>query len=439
MNSAIGSRTPPPHLVDIKSPRPQSMGPPQSINPRLLSHRQTSRSHNHGSIDTIPELRRFNSSGTKSSVKMTPHQTASQSYVSSDTIPLRRERETMKDLSDFLMSYDPPAHNLVAPPQATPRKKFGLLRRKQKRVPKSNQFLKLPDTAIAAKTRQGVQYIAISIPLEHDYLGQMPTPPEPGSKLERAPTHDTVPVVVYKPVYNAGQSMTPPPDSPVLERKTSISKRSTWGPGTLTKVITKPGSEEIVLQNGYIQRTSQVYTPTGSIYHDASETRSRPHSSKTIPSSGPPLKVSLTDNCRANSLNSVSRPILWRHRSDGPLRVINRTPSPDVKPTYQTHKIVKSISTIHSVATTGTGIRQSLKSTPDSINTNSSMPAIFGTAETIDLQSFIGTTPGPSLASPQSEKIVQFPAIGSEEPGNVPANQATSPITISSPQKSAKW
>ncbi|EDO03116.1 predicted protein [Sclerotinia sclerotiorum 1980 UF-70] len=237
---------------------------------------------------------------------MTPHQPSSQIYGFSDTIPPQHERETMKDLSDFLISYDPPAHNLVAPPQATLRKKFGLLRRKWKREPKPNQFLKLPDTAIAAKTRQGVQYIAISIPLEYDYLGKMQIPPEPPSGFERAPTLDRMPAVVYKPVHGVRQSMTTPLDPPVLEGKTSISKRSTWGPGTLTKVITKPGSEEIVLQNGYIQRTSQVYTPTGSIYNDALETRPRPHSPKTIPTPVSPLKVSLTVDCRANSLSSES-------------------------------------------------------------------------------------------------------------------------------------
>ncbi|CAD6445599.1 756ff0c0-806b-46b9-a6b3-8dc792daca37 [Sclerotinia trifoliorum] len=370
MNSAIGSRTPPPRLVDIKSTRPQSMGPPSFINPRLLSRRQMSRPHNHGLIDTVSELRRVNSPGTKSRAKITPHQPTSQGYGFSDTIPPKRERGTMKDLSDFLMSYDPPAHNLVAPPQATARKRFGLLRRKQKREPKPNQFLKLPDTAIAAKTRQGVQYIAISIPLEHDYLGKTQTPPEPASRFERAPALDRVPVVVHKPVYDAGQLAKASHDPPMLGSKTSISKRSTWGPGTLTKVITKPGSEEIVLQMDIFSEL---------------------------------------------------------------VRVVNRTPSPDVKSTHQTHKIVKSISTIHSVATTGTGIRQSLQSRPDSINTNSSMPAVFGTAETIDLHNFRGTTARPSL---QSEKIVQLPAVGSAEPGNGLANQATRPIAISSPNSS---
>ncbi|TGO46455.1 hypothetical protein BCON_0323g00010 [Botryotinia convoluta] len=432
MNSVTNSKTPPPRLVDIKPLRPQSMGTPSSINPTLLSRRRTSRSHNHGTIDTVPELRRFNSSGTKSSGRTRPRQTTSQSYESLDTASPRRERETMKDLSEFLMSYDPPAHNLVALPQTTPRKKFGLLRRKQKKESKSNQFLKLPDTAIAAKTRQGVQYIAISIPLEHDYLGRFLTPPETTLKLARVPTPDRSPVVIPKPGYNVGDSSTPPPELPVLDRTTSTSNRNTWGPGTLTKVVTKPGSEEVMLQNGYIHRTSQVYTPTGSIYHDAPETRPRPHSSKAFPSPGPSFNIAPTDNPRANSLNSVNRPILWSNRSDGPLRVINRTPSPDIKPSYQTHKVIKSISTMHSIATTGTNIRHSLKSTPDSFNTNSSAQAVFGTAETIDLQSFRGT-PRPSIASPGSENIIQFPTSSTVEAEGIFRNQATTPAKISSP------
>lgn len=408
------------------------MGTPSSINPTLLSRRRTSRSHNHGTIDTVPELRRFNSSGTKSSGRTRPRQATSQSYGSMDTTSPRRERETMKDLSEFLMSYDPPAHNLVALPQTTPRKKFGLLRRKQKKESKSNQFLKLPDTAIAAKTRQGVQYIAISIPLEHDYLGRLPTPPETTSNLARVPTPDRSPVIIPKPGYNVGDSSTPRPELPVFSRTTSTSNRNTWGPGTLTKVVTKPGSEEVMLQNGYIHRTSQVYTPTGSIYYDAPESRPRPHSSKAFSSPGPSFRIAPTENSRANSLNSVNRPILWSNRSDGPLRVINRTPSPDTKPTYQTHKVIKSISTIHSIATTGTNIRHSLKSTPDSFNTNSSAQAVFGTAETVDLQSFRGT-PRPSIASPGSENIILFPAASAVKAEDLSRNQVTAPAEIASP------
>ncbi|TGO09207.1 hypothetical protein BTUL_0175g00090 [Botrytis tulipae] len=432
MNPVTNSKTPPPRLVNIKPLRPQSMGTPSSINPTLLSRRRTSRSHNHGTIDTVPELVRFNSSGTKSSGRTRPRQTTSQSYGSLDTTSPRRERETMKYLSEFLMSYDPPAHNLVALPQTAPRKKFGLLRRKQKKESKSNQFLKLPDTAIAAKTRQGVQYIAISIPLEHDYLGRLPTPPETTSNLARVPTPDTSPVIIPKPGYNVGDSSTPPPELPVLRRTTSTSNRNTWGPGTLTKVVTKPGSEEVMLQNGYIHRTSRVYTPTGSVYYDAPESRPRPHSSKAFSSPVPSFKTAPTDSPRANSLNSVNRPILWRNRSDGPLRVINRTPSPDTKPAYQTHKVIKSISTIHSIATTGTNIRQSLKSTPDSCNTNSSAQAVFGTAETVDLQSSRGT-PRPSIASPGSENIIQFPAASAANVEDLSRNQAIAPAEIASP------
>ncbi|TGO54869.1 hypothetical protein BOTNAR_0257g00080 [Botryotinia narcissicola] len=432
MNPVTNSKTPPPRLVNIKPLRPQSMGTPSSINPTLLSRRRTSRSHNHGTIDTVPELIRFNSSGTKSSGRTRPRQTTSQSYGSLDTTSPRRERETIKYLSEFLISYNPPAHNLVALPRKAPRKKFGLLRRKQKKESKSNQFLKLPDTAIAAKTRQGVQYIAISIPLEHDYLGRLPTPPETTSNLARVPTPDRSPVIIPKPGYNSGDSSTPPPELPVLKRTTSASNRNTWGPGTLTKVVTKPGSEEVMLQNGYIHRTSQVYTPPGSIYHDAPESRPRPHSSKAISSPVPSFKTAPTDNARANSLNSVNRPILWRNRSDGPLRVINRTPSPDTKPAYQTHKVIKSISTIHSIATTGTNIRHSLKSTPDSFNTNSSAQAVFGTAETVDLQSFRGT-PRPSIASPRSENIIQFSAASAAKVEDLSRNQATAPAEIASP------
>ncbi|TEY40336.1 hypothetical protein BOTCAL_0437g00010 [Botryotinia calthae] len=432
MNSVPSSKTPPPRLVNIKTLRPQSMETPSSINPTLLSRRQTSRSHNHGTIDTVPELRRFNSSGTKSSVRTRPRQTTSQSYGSLDTTSPRRERETMKDLSEFLMSYDPPAHNLVALPQNTPRKKIGLLRRKQKKESKSNQFLKLPDTAIAAKTRQGVQYIAISIPLEHDYLGKYPTPPEKTSKLALVPTPDRSPVVIPKPGHNAGNSITPSPELPVLNRTTSTANRNTWGPGTLTKVVTKPGSEEVMLQNGYIHRTSQVYTPTGSIYYDAPETRPRPHSSKAISSPGSSFTMAPTDNPRANSLNSVYRPIFWSNRSDGPLRVINRTPSPDIKQSYRSHKGFKSISTIHSITTTGTNIRHSLKSTPDSLNSNASAQAVLGTAETVDLQSFRGT-PRPPIASPGSENIVQFPTASAVETEDLSRIQATTPAEISSP------
>ncbi|RAL59167.1 hypothetical protein DID88_006723 [Monilinia fructigena] len=411
---------------------------PSSISPILVSRRRTSRSHNHGTVETVPELRRFNSSGNKPSVKAKHRQSTSQNYGSLNNTSPRHERETMKHLSAFLMSYDPPAHNLVAPPPPSPKKKFGLLRRKHKIDPKSNRFLRLPDTALSAKTRQGVKYIAISIPLEHDYSGKLPLPPASGktsTQEGQTSTLDMAPVVVHKPTHNSGNFITSSQDLSGLNGEASSSKRSTWGPGIFTKVIAKPGSEEVRLQNGYIHRTSQVYTPTGYVYHDASERRPMSSPTKAIPSPGPPFKVTLTDNSRTNSLNSVSHPILWRHRSDGPLRVINRTPSPDIKPAYQTHKVIKSISTIHSVATTGKGIRQSLKSTPDSFKTSSSTPpAVFGTAETIDLQSFRGTTPRSSLASPQSEMTVRLPLASSVKPERSLVIQSPNSLTSSLPQ-----
>lgn len=412
MVSTSSSRSQLPRLVEIKSPRPQSMATHASTNPTLLSHRRVSRSHKNGTTETTPDLRRYSISATKSSTQTRPPQTTSQSYGSSDTVSPRRERETLKDLVDFLRSYDPPAHNLITPPRSPASKKFGLLRRKKKKGPKTNQLLQLPDTAVSAKTSQGVRYIAISIPLEHDYEGKVSTPAEldnPASQSGVTSTVDKAPTVIHKPSYRAGDSNIILPGLPSLEKKATNSKRSTWSPGTLTKAIVKPGSEEVMLQDGYIHRTSQVYAPSRGIRNKTGERRPASSPSNALSTSNPPVRVRLADDTQRSSLSSLNRPFLWRTRSDGPLRVVNRSPSPDIKPTYRTHKEMNSISTIHSVTATGTGVRKSLQSTRDSLHTNSSTPpAVLGTAETIDLQSFRGTTPRPSLASPLDESMIQF-------------------------------
>jgi hypothetical protein len=91
---------------------------------------------------------------------------------------LESNRESMKALSDFLMTKEPPKDNFMSIPESDAMslhsikksafKIFG--RGKKRKEPKEPGFMQLPDSAVAAKTRCGTRHIAISIPIEHDHL-----------------------------------------------------------------------------------------------------------------------------------------------------------------------------------------------------------------------------------------------------------------------------
>ncbi|KAI9056157.1 hypothetical protein LZ554_001085 [Drepanopeziza brunnea f. sp. 'monogermtubi'] len=126
-------------------------------------------------------------------------------------------RESMKALSDFLMTKDPPPTNLMSIPAeeekdlTTLRK--GALRLFKKRKRESPRLMKLPDSAVAAHTRSGSRHIAISIPLEYAHVQEAAPTTPPSSFRSRPPTpppkstaENMSVVTTLKPVEEAWES-----------------------------------------------------------------------------------------------------------------------------------------------------------------------------------------------------------------------------------------
>ncbi|RDW80069.1 hypothetical protein BP6252_04707 [Coleophoma cylindrospora] len=94
-----------------------------------------------------------------------------------DVVLLESNRQSMKELADFLMTREPPPdHYMSIPesrelPSAQKRSSFNLFRRRKSQQFQGPRLLQLPDSAIASKTSGGHRHIAISIPIEHDYVG----------------------------------------------------------------------------------------------------------------------------------------------------------------------------------------------------------------------------------------------------------------------------
>ncbi|EKD14584.1 uncharacterized protein L3040_000106 [Drepanopeziza brunnea f. sp. 'multigermtubi'] len=129
----------------------------------------------------------------------------------------RSGRESMKALSDFLMTKDPPPTNLMSIPAEEERDltslKKGALRFFKKRKRESPRLMKLPDSAVAAHTRSGSRHIAISIPMEYAHvqeaapttpLRQFPSrPPTPSTK---STTEQRSAATTLKPVEEVWES-----------------------------------------------------------------------------------------------------------------------------------------------------------------------------------------------------------------------------------------
>ncbi|KAM3075855.1 hypothetical protein ACMFMF_005203 [Clarireedia jacksonii] len=417
MDPDFGSRTPIPRLIDIRAPRSPSTDSVHgysfsilevqkshmNINPTLLPRRRTSKFHNQSAIDTVPEMRRFNSDprlGTRSKSL----RGNSQRLGTLDSFPLPEERESMNELADFLMYHPPPTKNLQPPTPEAPKRKFGLFRKKAKKEHKKSELLHLPDTTVAAITGKGVQYIAISIPVQHDYLGDLvktgcPTLPESASE-PRSPSsgNERGSIVVQKPVHKPKPwVITPPPDFQPARTNDSRSTRHSWAPGLAHNkgALEEAGSNAAMSLSGYFQY-NQAFSPPTSIY--AVEPYSFNGRSNTLTSSQV-RRTSFQDARRTNSMGSVHRPIvLLTSKREGISKVVNSTPSPHTKPAHQSHKKSKSRSTVHSVASTVVGISNSLNSTPESF-ASSPTATVFGTAETVDLQSIRAGSSLPALSS----------------------------------------
>lgn len=128
---------------------------------------------------------------------------------SRDLLKLERERESVIHLAQFLRTQSPPPDNYVSLPetgQPIPgrRSPFKIFRRQNSKKSSDApvKTLRLPDSAVAAKTIQGHWHIAISIPVEHD--NQDPDPPSRPALTKHAKAKSSSairdgPITVLKP------------------------------------------------------------------------------------------------------------------------------------------------------------------------------------------------------------------------------------------------
>lgn len=188
---------------------------------------------------------RWNSQSRMSNRSSVRHSSRSFQQNSQDMATLGSNRESMKALSNFLMTNDPPPNNWVSVPSDDERsleylKKspFKLFGSRKSKKPKEPRLLHLPDSAVASKTRSGARHIAISIPIEHDYIENPKPPPLAPSQTRLSlkasidrPDRSTVNVL--KPVAEVRESGSPYLPSPPKMRDSQTELRLI-GQGSLT-------------------------------------------------------------------------------------------------------------------------------------------------------------------------------------------------------------
>lgn len=151
-------------------------------------------------------------------------------------------RESMLALSEFLKTKDPPPSNWISFPSSSDddeslksatSKLFG---RKKSKKSKKSRVLKLPDSAVAARTSSGSRHIAISIPLQ----GWPDEKLSMESALTRPQSQPKLPserpaVTVLKPVAEARES--PPLSSPPQSKDENGKKRKSQESDTAADIL----------------------------------------------------------------------------------------------------------------------------------------------------------------------------------------------------------
>ncbi|PVH84905.1 hypothetical protein DL98DRAFT_568555 [Cadophora sp. DSE1049] len=138
------------------------------------------------------QLNRWNSRISDRSWRYSRRTSSQAPRISQDAGMLHSNRESMKALSDFLMTKEPPPNNFMSIPSDDEKSLSSLKKStfrffgKQKKSAKPPRLMQLPDSAVAAQTRSGARHIAISIPMEHDH-SSAPTPVHPPNPLRSHP------------------------------------------------------------------------------------------------------------------------------------------------------------------------------------------------------------------------------------------------------------
>ncbi|CZS98744.1 hypothetical protein WAI453_001865 [Rhynchosporium graminicola] len=133
------------------------------------------------------QLKRWNSKVSDASWRYSRRNSLQVPRISQDAALLNSNRESMKALSDFLKTREPPPSNFMSipsddeKPPSSLKKRASRLFGKTKNKSNPPRLLQLPDSAVAAKTRSGARHIAISIPMDSTDSRTAPghQPPKP--------------------------------------------------------------------------------------------------------------------------------------------------------------------------------------------------------------------------------------------------------------------
>ncbi|KAI0597198.1 hypothetical protein F4775DRAFT_602812 [Biscogniauxia sp. FL1348] len=156
---------------------------------------------------------------------------------------LRKNRHDDEGFEEMiqLLRRTPPPENFMSipdsfsPPEDEKRRKFRLFRKVRKPKKSSPPTIKLPDSAVAARTTGGHRYIAISIPVEHSYqVSDSSLNNKPNSKEKTPANREALPkfgrkasldrpITFLKPVAEDRESPSSlsPGTSPCIERTAS--------------------------------------------------------------------------------------------------------------------------------------------------------------------------------------------------------------------------
>ena len=404
-------------------------------------------------MSSAPQLNRWNSESRMSD--RSSRRRVSQGHMSQ----LDSNRESMKALADFLMTRDPPKDNFMSIPESDisslhsmKKSAFKIFGRRKTRQSKAPRIIQLPDSAVAAKTREGVRHIAISIPIEHDHLEsakpQHLAPPVTNSQPKRSSErHERAAVTVLKPVVEVRES-----NSANLQHEEEVRRARAESVATPPAIVLGPEATK-TLENYYSQLSQQqkrskvenatkgepsrrsyiAVSPHDLVRQDSMRSDPR-HSGGTQYSTA--TLTSLPGHSRGTSSVSTapSATLISSLKLDLPPRQssMSRIPASLEAELAQASKMVNDRAGRQDLPLTTVISGRSARDSLTSGTTSSVSPMVLGTAETaqsydgshVDLQTISrGHIPQPSGAAP-NRKLPDLP----EDAGHPMSRPNTAPV-----------